>query len=113
MCRTYPGVRYAMVRDTIKNVKATTVKSLFDFYRDYNIPEEYRGKLNEQKSTITYQNGSEIVLVEGCRYPSDPYYNRFGSLELTGAFIEESAECPLEGIEIIQTRVGRQLNEKY
>ena len=31
-----------MVRDTIKNVKATTVKSLFDFYRDYNIPEEYR-----------------------------------------------------------------------
>ena len=53
MCRTYPGVRYAMVRDTIKNVKATTVKSLFDFYRDYNIPEEYRGKLNEQKSTIS------------------------------------------------------------
>ena len=42
MCRTYPGVRYAMVRDTIKNVKATTVKSLFDFYRDYNIPEEHR-----------------------------------------------------------------------
>lgn len=77
MCRTYPGVRYAMVRDTIKNVKATTVKSLFDFYRDYNIPEEFRGKLNEQKSTISYKNGSEIVLVEGCYYPSDPYYNRF------------------------------------
>lgn len=113
MCRTYPGVRYAMVRDTIKNVKATTVKSLFDFYRDYNIPEEYRGVLNEQKSVIKYRNGSEIVLLEGCRYPSDPYYNRFGSLELTWAFIEESAECPLEGIEIIQTRVGRQLNDKY
>lgn len=64
MCRTYPGVRYAMVRDTIKNVKATTVKSLMDFYSDYNIPELYRGKLNEQKSTISYWNGSEIVLVE-------------------------------------------------
>ena len=77
MCRTYPGVRYAMVRDTIKNVKATTVKSLFDFYRDYNIPEEHRGVLNEQKSVIKYRNGSEIVLLEGCKYPSDPYYNRF------------------------------------
>ena len=113
MCRTYAGVRYAMVRDTIKNVKATTVKSLMKFYEDYNIPEEYRGVLNEQKSVIKYRNGSEIVLAEGCYYPSDPLYNRFGSLELTGAFIEESAECPLEWIEIIQTRVGRQKNEEY
>lgn len=96
MCRTYPGVRYAMIRDTIKNVKATTVKSLMKFYGDYNIPEEFRGVLNEQKSVIKYRNGSEIVLAEGCYYPSDPLYNRFGSLELTGAFIEESAECPLE-----------------
>lgn len=56
MCIQYPGVRYALVRDTIKNVKATTVKSLNDFYRDYNIPEDYRGKLNEQRSTITFKN---------------------------------------------------------
>ena len=42
MCTHFPGVRYAMVRDTIKNVKATTVKSLEKFYSDYNIPEEYR-----------------------------------------------------------------------
>ena len=56
MCIQYPGVRYALVRDTIKNVKATTVKSLNDFYRDYNIPEDYRGRLNEQRSTITFKN---------------------------------------------------------
>lgn len=96
MCVTYPGVRYAMVRDTIKNVKATTVKSLEKFYADYDIPEKFRGVLNEQKSCIKFRNGSEIVLVEGCYYPSDPLYNRFGSLELTGAFVEESAECPVE-----------------
>jgi hypothetical protein len=89
------------------------VKSLEKFYQDYNIDEKYRWKLNEQKSIIKFKNGSEIVLLEGCYYPSDPLYNRFGSLELTGAFIEESAECPIEGIEYIQTRVWRQLNEKY
>jgi len=64
MCRTYPGVRYAMVRDTIKNVKATTVKSLMKFYEDYNMPKEHQGILNEQKSIIKYRNGSEIVLAE-------------------------------------------------
>lgn len=31
-----------MVRDTIKNVKATTVKSLMKYYGDYNIPERFR-----------------------------------------------------------------------
>lgn len=113
MCITYPGVRYAMVRDTVKNVKATTVKSLEKFYADYDISEDFRWRLNEQKSVIKFKNGSEIVLIEWCYYPSDPLYNRFGSLELTWAFIEESAECPIEGIEIIQTRVWRQLNEKY
>ena len=113
MCKKYPGVRYAMVRDTIKNVKATTVKSLMKYYEDYDIPEKFRWRLLEQKSTIKYANGSEIVLVEWCYYPSDPLYNRFGSLELTGAFIEESAECPIEWIELLQSRVGRQKNEEY
>ena len=64
MCRTYPGVRYAMVRDTIKNVKATTVKSMMKFFSDYNISEEYRGILNPTNSLIKFKNGSEIVLVE-------------------------------------------------
>ena len=113
MCIKYPGVRYAMVRDTIKNVKATTVKSMMKFFSDYNITEEYAGVLSPQNSLIRFKNWSEIVLVEWCNYPSDPLYNRFGSLELTGAFIEESAECPIEWIEIIQTRVGRQKNEEY
>lgn len=113
MCINYPGVRYAMVRDTIKNVKATTVKSMMKFFSDYEISEEYKGILNPTNSLIKFKNGSEIVLVEWCYYPSDPLYNRFWSLELTGAFIEESAECPIEWIEIIQTRVWRQKNEEY
>ena len=54
MCIKYPWVRYAIVRDTIKNLKNTTVVSLEKFYNDYNIPEYLRWKLSEQKSLITY-----------------------------------------------------------
>lgn len=42
MCNQYPGVRYALVRDTIKNIKQTSVISLEKFYGDYNIPEDMR-----------------------------------------------------------------------
>lgn len=113
MCVRFPWVRYALARDTIKNAKATTVKSLWKFYSIYNIPERFQWKMNEQKSTITFRNWSEIVLVECWFMPSDSYYNRFGSLEITWAFIEESAECPLEWVQMLSTRVWRQLNDKY
>lgn len=45
--------------------------------------------------------------------PSDPMYERFGSLELTDGFIDESGEISEKCIEIILTRIGRQENEKY
>ena len=113
MCVTYAGVRYAFCRDTIRNLKRTTVISLEKFYSIYNIPEKYRWKLNEQKSMIEFENWSVILLLEWCYYPSDPLYNRFGSLELTGAFIEESAEIPLDWINFLSTRVWRMKNEQY
>ena len=113
MCNQYPWVRYALVRDTIKNIKQTSVISLEKFYRDYNIPYEMRGQLNNVSNVITFKNGSQILLREWCYLPQDPLYNRFGSLELTGAFVEESAECPLDWIEILQTRVWRFKNTEY
>lgn len=113
MCNEYDWVRYALVRDTIKNIKQTSVISLEKFYRDYNIPEWMRWKLNNVSNVITFPNGSQILLREWCYLPQDPLYNRFWSLELTWAFVEESAECPLEWIEILQTRVWRFKNEEY
>ena len=72
-----------------------------------------RGNLNNVSNVITFKNGSQILLREWCYLPQDPLYNRFGSLELTGAFVEESAECPLDWIEILQTRVWRFKNTEY
>ena len=113
MCIKYPWVRFALVRDTIKSLKNTTVVSLEKFYSIYNIPESLRWKMSEQKSLIKFENWSTILLLEWCYYPSDPLYNRFGSLELTWALIEESAEVPLDAIKIITTRVWRYKNEEY
>lgn len=113
MCIQYPWVRYAVMRDTIQSAKRTTLVTFEKFYDIYHIPAELRWKWNEQKSTITFKNGSVVIFLEGCYYPSDPLYNRFGSLELTWAFIEESAECPLDWINILKTRVWRHYNDKY
>ena len=64
MCNEYPGVRYALVRDTIKNIKQTSVISLEKFYQIYNIPDDMRGRMNNVSNVITFPNGSQILLRE-------------------------------------------------
>ena len=68
---------------------------------------------NAQDSHIRFANGSEILLLDLAYLPSDPLYTRFGSLELTGAFVDEAAEVEEQCITILSTRIGRQYNEKY
>ena len=76
--------------------------------RFYNIPKEDRGILNNQTNTIKFDNGSEIILLDCATQTSDPEWTRFGSLELTGAFIDEANEVDAKGIQMLKTRIGRQ-----
>lgn len=45
--------------------------------------------------------------------PSDPTYTRFGSMELTGGFVDESNEIDAQCLTILATRIGRQRNSEY
>ena len=69
--------------------------------------------LNSQTNIITFKNGSLIFLMDMSHQPSDPLYTRFGGLELTGAFVDESNENNVMAIEILKTRLGRGRNKEY
>lgn len=112
-CNRYPWVRYFFGREELKRLKQTTLATYFKFLSDYNIPESQKGIYNAQDSVIKFANGSEILLLDLAYLPSDPLYTRFGSLELTGWYIDESAEIDEQCITIIMTRIGRQKNDEY
>jgi len=113
MCNSYPWIRGAFWRRELKRLKQTTLNSYFKFLNDYDIPEVQRGNYNAQDGVIKFENGSEILLLDLAYSPSDPEYANLGSLELTLAFVDESAEVDEKAIEILSTRVWRQHNEKY
>lgn len=113
MCNKYPWTRYSFWRKELKRLKQTTLASYFKFLSDYNIPKAQEGIFNSQDSVIKFMNGSEILLLDLSYMPSDPLYTRLWSLELTGAFIDESAEIDEKAITILSTRVWRHNNEKY
>jgi phage terminase large subunit len=113
MCNQYPWYRGFFGREELKRLKQTTLATYFKFLWDYKIPECQKWNYNAQDSTIRFPNASEILLLDLAYLPSDPLYTRFWSLELTGGYIDESAEVDGQCISILSTRVWRWKNEEY
>ena len=113
MCNKYPWVRYFFWRQELKRLKQTTLATYFKFLDDYKIPESQKWIYNAQDSAIRFSNWSEILLLDLAYLPSDPLYQRFGSLELTWWYIDESAEIDEQCVTIIMTRIWRQKNDDY
>lgn len=105
----YPGSRGAIGRKELKTLKLTTLASLFEIFSELKY-REGDFKYNAQDSVIRFPNGSEILLLDTAYSPQDPEYTRFGSLELTWAWVDESNETPEKAKSILKTRVGRKNN---
>lgn len=111
MCLNFPGVRYFMGREELSRLKDTTVKTFFKMAKHHGISDTFR--YYEHYSSIRFHNGSEISLLNLKYEPSDPMFERYGSTEFTGGFIEEAGEVHFNAFDVLKSRVGRQLNEQY
>ncbi len=103
----YPGARGVIGRKELKNLKQTTMVTLFKCLNNLGY---FTGKdfiYNEQNSTMKFINGSEIIFKDMSHSPQDPEYTRFGGLEITWAWVDESNEVPEKSKNILKTRVGR------
>lgn len=112
-CKQYPGTRWALARKELKSLKQTTLATLIaKVHKTLGISEaDY--KLNLLDSTLEYANGSSILLLDLTAKPSDPEMESLGSLEITGAFVDEIGEVNKKSFDILASRVNRWLNKEY
>lgn len=113
MSIAYPGTAWGLGRKQLTTLKKTTLVTLFKVFTECGIENQSDYKYNQQNNTVTFKNGSVIFLIDTMTQPSDPLFTRFGGLELTGAAVDESAETDYKAIEVLSTRIGRRLNDKY
>jgi phage terminase large subunit len=113
MCMAFPGTAWGLGRKELVYLKKTTLVTLWKVFSECNIisPRDY--KYSEKYNTITFTNKSIIFLLDTAYQPSDHLYSRFGSLELSGCAIDESAETDYRAIDILWTRTGRCRNDEY
>lgn len=113
MCFAYPGTGWGLGRRELTTLKKTTLLTLFKVFAESDIKPDRDYQYNQQYNIITFSNGSQIFLIDTEYKPSDPLFTRFGGFELTGAGIDESSETTETAIQVLSTRIGRRLNDKY
>ena len=112
MCLQYPKTKWFIGREELKRLLGSTYMTFLKVCSHHNIPKE-KWRLNGQYGYIEFDNGSRIDLLDLKNLPSDPLYERFGSLEYTGGWIEEAGEINFKAFDTLKSRIGRQLNKEY
>lgn len=112
MAVTYPGTRWFIGRDELKKINTTTMLTWSKVWHALKLPLNVV-KRNEKYNYIEFWNGSRVDLLDLKFNPSDPLYERYGSYEFTGGWIEEGGEVHFMAVEMLKTRVGRWMNDKY
>jgi phage terminase large subunit len=108
-CQKYEGSRWLMGRSKLKTLKETTLNTFFEIATIFKLSSQYT--YNQQSGTIRFKNGSEIILKDLYRYPSDPEFDSLGSLEITGGFVDEVSQISYKAWQITKSRIRYKLNE--
>jgi PBSX family phage terminase large subunit len=109
MSQKYKGSRWLMGRSKLKTLKETTLNTFFDLANELGLSDQFT--FNAQSNTIFWNNGSEIILKDLFLYPSDPHFDSLGSLEITGAFIDECNQLVYKAWQVVKSRIRYKLTE--
>ena len=111
MALNFPETRWFIGRKELKRIKQTTLVTFYKVAKEKGFTHLFEYKA--QDSIIRFHNGSEITLLDLDYVPRDPLFERFGSMEFTGGFIEEAGEVHFDAFDTLKSRVGRMYNVLY
>lgn len=109
---TYPDGRGLMARAVLKDFKQSTLLTLFNVCKRWNLKSKRDFTYNGQQDTmIFHQTGATLFFKEIGWQPSDPEYDRLGSTEYTWASIDEAQQVMEKAKNTINTRIRWKLTE--
>jgi len=116
-CYFYPETRWFIGREELKRLRDSTFVTFFKVFKymfdPFGVTSGQMFKYNGSDHYFDFFNGSRVDLLDLKYLPSDPLYERYGSVEYTGGWIEEGGEVDFGAFDILKTRIGRHLNDKY
>lgn len=120
-CYRYPGTKWFIGRNELTRLMASSYQTFRKVCAHHEIPAK-DWKFNGQYHYIEFVNrksgnfdgyGSRIDLLDLKYNPSDPMFQRYGSTEYTGGWIEEAGEVHFLAFDVLKSRIGRWRNDEY
>lgn len=108
----YPGIKSFIGREELKRLMTSSFVTFMKVCKFHQIPRE-DWLLNSKYNFIEFRNGSRIDLLDLKHLPTDPFFERLGSLEYTNGWIEEAGEINFGAFDVLKSRVGRHMNKEY
>ena len=108
----YAGTQYFIARKQLNDLRRFTIPSIHEVLNGWGIPQE-AWKYNGQDNYFELYNSSRVLLLD-CKYlPSDPQYQRLGSMQFTRGWIEEGGEFDYDSYSNLKISIGRWKNREY
>jgi len=112
MSIAYSGSKWFIGRNELKRIMKSTFITFIKVCKFHNIPDSC-WKLNSIYNYVQFWNGSRIDLIDVAYKPADPLYERFGSEEYTGGWLEEVGEIKGKAFDMLKSRIGRHMNKEF
>lgn len=110
---TYNGTHHFIARAKLNDLRRYTIPTIYEVFQKWELDHEQYLNYNGQDSYFSLYNGSRVYLID-CKYlPSDPLYERFGSVQMTRGWIEEAGEIPVDAADNLRLTIGRWKNREY
>src|SRR5215216_1756131 len=107
----YADTGWFIARKELNDLRKHTQPTIHEYFKKLGLKLETYAKWNGQDNYYQLYNGSKVFLLD-CKYlPSDEMYERFGSMQFTGGWIEEAGEIPYQAYENIKLSIGRWNND--
>jgi phage terminase large subunit len=109
----YPETHYFIARAELTDLRKFTIPTIHEVFQKWGIKLDDYASFNGQDNTYTLKNGSKVYLLACKEIPSDPLYERFGSMQMTRGWIEEGGEIAEAAKSNLWLSIGRWKNQEY
>lgn len=109
----YPGTHYYIARKELNDLRKYTIPSVHEVFKNWGLDIDKYAPFNGQDNIFNLHNGSKVYLISCSIIPSDPLFERFGSMQMTRGWIEEAGEVAEAAKSNLWLATGRWRNEEY
>lgn len=104
-CLRWSDMRMVVARQTLKSLRESTWNTILSIVKTWGLEEDVNYRVDNLHGEMIFWNDSKIIMKELADTLIDPDFNRLGSSEYSGAFVDEVSQISQKAIDVLGSRI--------